>query len=156
MNSTLVFKSTYLKSTQKNQYQNHPNINNINTLTENSVKADTESKTVSYNEIIPDAIINEIVVTEKNSIEEYSNEYGTFPSAVVDNPWFSDHIHQHGDDPLGKHSSEIRGLCLMKWPSERLQNLPNFWNTKTFGIFSFFIPCYFIIFPNEWPWSMST
>ena len=43
------------------------------------------------------------MVTEKNSIEkDYSNEnYGTFPSAVVDNPWFSDHIHQNGDDPLG-------------------------------------------------------
>ena len=25
----------------------------------------------------------------------------------------------------------IRGLCLMKWPSETLQNLANFWNTKT-------------------------
>ena len=68
-----------------------------------SIKADTESKTVSYNEIIPDAILNEIVVTEKISNEEYSNEYGTFPSAVVDNPWFSDHIHQNGDDPLGMY-----------------------------------------------------
>ena len=25
----------------------------------------------------------------------------------------------------------IRGLCLMKWPIETLQNLANFWNTKT-------------------------
>ena len=54
------------------------------------------------------------MVTEKISNEEYSNEYGTFPSAVVDNPWFSDHIHQNGDDPLGMHSSEIRGLHSMK------------------------------------------
>ena len=29
------------------------------------------------------------------------------------------------------HSSEIRGLCLMKWHSVVLQNLPYFWNTKT-------------------------
>ena len=29
------------------------------------------------------------------------------------------------------HSSEIRGLCLMKLSSEMLQNLPNFWNKKT-------------------------
>ena len=28
-----------------------------------------------------------------------------------------------------RHSSEIRGLCLMKWPSEMLQNLPYFWKT---------------------------
>ena len=26
------------------------------------------------------------------------------------------------------HSSEMRGLCLMKLPSEILQNLPYFWN----------------------------
>ena len=26
----------------------------------------------------------------------------------------------------GKHSSEIRGICLMKWPDETLQNLPYF------------------------------
>ena len=25
-------------------------------------------------------------------------------------------------------SSEIRGLCLIKWPSKILQNLPHFWN----------------------------
>ena len=52
---------------------------------------------------------------------------------------------------LKLHSSEIRGLCLMKWPSERLQNLPYFWNTKTHVVFSFFISCYFIFPPNECP-----
>ena len=31
---------------------------------------------------------------------------------------------------LRYHSSEIRGLCLMKWPSEMLQNLPYFWIKK--------------------------
>ena len=41
------------------------------------------------------------------------------------------------------HSSEIRSLCFMKWPSEMLQNLP-FWNTKTHIIFSFFTLCHFI------------
>ena len=29
------------------------------------------------------------------------------------------------------HSSEIRGLCLMKLSSETLQNFPYFWNKKT-------------------------
>ena len=29
------------------------------------------------------------------------------------------------------HSSEIRGLCLKKWPTEMLQNLPYFLYTKT-------------------------
>ena len=29
------------------------------------------------------------------------------------------------------HSSEIRGLLLMKCPSKMLQNLLYFWNTKT-------------------------
>ena len=35
---------------------------------------------------------------------------------------------------LGKiiyHSSEIRGLCLIKWPNETIQNLSYFWKTKT-------------------------
>ena len=31
---------------------------------------------------------------------------------------------------VGDHSSEIRGLCLMKWPNELLQNLPYFWKSK--------------------------
>ena len=36
---------------------------------------------------------------------------------------------------VGDHSSEIRGLCLMKWPSKTLQNLPHFWNMKTRRVF---------------------
>ena len=54
------------------------------------------------------------------------------------------------------HSSEIRGLCLMKWPSEMLQNLAYFWNVKTH--FSFFIYCYFIFFLINAlvGWSMSS
>ena len=36
------------------------------------------------------------------------------------------------------HSSEIRSLCLMKWPSEMLQNLPHFWNMKIHVIFFVF------------------
>ena len=32
----------------------------------------------------------------------------------------------HCTADLGVHSSEIRGLCLMKWPSKTLQNLPYF------------------------------
>ena len=36
-----------------------------------------------------------------------------------------------------RHSSEIRGLCLMKWPSKMLQNLSYFWNTKTTWVFDF-------------------
>ena len=45
----------------------------------------------------------------------------------------------HGDDDA--HSSEIRGLCLMKLSSEELQNLPYFWNKKTqiVFVFSFFV-----------------
>ena len=39
------------------------------------------------------------------------------------------------------HSSEMRGLCLMKWPSKMLQNFPYFIYTKT--------QCCF--FPNECP-----
>ena len=38
---------------------------------------------------------------------------------------------------LHTHSSEKRGLCLMKCSSEILQNLPYFWNTKTNAFFSF-------------------
>ena len=41
------------------------------------------------------------------------------------------------------HSSEIRGLCLMEWPSETLQNLLLFLEYE--NPCSFFIfPCYFI------------
>ena len=36
------------------------------------------------------------------------------------------------------HSSEIGGLCLMKWPSEILQNLPYFMYKKTHVFFSVF------------------
>ena len=37
------------------------------------------------------------------------------------------------------HSSEIRGLCLMKCSSEMLQNLPYFWHTKSH---IFFLVCF--------------
>ena len=36
------------------------------------------------------------------------------------------------------HSSEIRGLCLMKWPSETIQNLPYFMHKKTHVVFFVF------------------
>ena len=46
------------------------------------------------------------------------------------------------------HTSEIRGLCLMKCSSsETLQNLPYFWNKTTQVFFSFFISCYFNFVP---------
>ena len=44
------------------------------------------------------------------------------------------------------HSSEIGGLCLMKWPSETPQNLPYIWNTKSnvfFFIFHFVLLYFF-------------
>ena len=50
---------------------------------------------------------------------------------------------------IAYHSSEIRGLCLMKWPCKTLQNLPYFWNTISDNTHSFFgfrfsFSCYFI------------
>ena len=47
------------------------------------------------------------------------------------------------------HSSEIRGLCLIKCPRETVENLPYFCNLKIHIVF--FIWCYFIFFPNECP-----
>ena len=41
---------------------------------------------------------------------------------------------------LRLHSSEKWGFYFMKWPSETLQNLPYFWNTK--------IPCAFFRFSH--------
>ena len=41
----------------------------------------------------------------------------------------------YDNETLYVHSSEIRGLCLMKWPREMLQNLSYFWNTKTHVVF---------------------
>ena len=40
------------------------------------------------------------------------------------------------------HSSEIQGLCLMKLPSETLQNLPYFWNMKPHMVLFFIPPIY--------------
>ena len=37
------------------------------------------------------------------------------------------------------YSSEKRGLCLMKCSSEMLQNLPYFWNMKTYIFFHFML-----------------
>ena len=50
--------------------------------------------------------------------------------------------------------SEIKGLCLMKWPSKTLQNLPYFWNMKTHVhiFFVFYFELYFItVAPYECP-----
>ena len=41
-------------------------------------------------------------------------------------------------NPIGKQSSEIGGLCLMKWPSEILQNLPYFMYKTTHVVFFVF------------------
>ena len=43
-------------------------------------------------------------------------------------------------------SSQTRGLCLMKWPSKTLQNLPYVWNMETNIVFFFifhFVLLYF-------------
>ena len=59
-------------------------------------------------------------------------------------------------DNIVVYSSEIRGLCLMKGPSEMLQSLPYFIYTKTQSFFFHFSFCtsYFIFSPNECPVSM--
>ena len=47
------------------------------------------------------------------------------------------------------HSSEIRGLCLMKLSSKTLQNLPYFWNKKTqivFFVFHFSFPAMLLFY----------
>ena len=54
---------------------------------------------------------------------------------------------------IGTHSSEIRGLCLMKCSSEMLQNLPYLWNTKTHVDFFFVFHFVLLFFPNECPMS---
>ena len=46
------------------------------------------------------------------------------------------------------HSSEIRSLCLMKWPSEMLQNLSYFWNMKTYVFFFSFCATLFFSLKN--------
>ena len=104
-----------------------------------------------------------LVRVESNKILEFSLSYfsqrAKVFSAVVENyilswflPWkyspislksFWIKVDQTQPDPV--HSSEIRGLCLMEWPSETLQNLQYFWNTKTHIVF---LLLYFL-FPNE-------
>ena len=53
--------------------------------------------------------------------------------------------------PSDLHSSKKKGLCLMKWPDETLQNLAYFIylyeNSKL--LFPFFILCYFTFPPNQ-------
>ena len=59
----------------------------------------------------------------------------------------ADYLSEHNIQPrvsLLYHSSEIRGLCLMKCSNKMLQNLPNFWNKKIQEVF--FISYYFILF----------
>jgi len=150
MNSTLVFKSTHLKSPKhqnngNSRYKKH-NPNLILNTEHTSVKADSESKTVSYNEIIPDAILNEDinVVTEKNYIEkDYSNEnYGTFPSAVVDNPWFSDHIHQNGDDPLELNPEDFQYETIEKCKFRTFNNVSIFSRAEFIHEYIDFRHCY--------------
>ena len=60
---------------------------------------------------------------------------------------------------MWRHSSEIRCFCLMKWPSETLQNLPYFIYMKTqscFFHFSFHVTLFFSPYECPGPWSMST
>ena len=50
------------------------------------------------------------------------------------------------------NSLEIIGLCLMNWRSEKLQNLPYFWNTKTYiiyFIFHFIMLLHFNVMTNK-------
>ena len=55
--------------------------------------------------------------------------------------------HSQTTIPNTYHSSEIRGLCLMKWPSETLQNLTYF----VYVAFSVFKFMQLYLFPNECP-----
>ena len=48
---------------------------------------------------------------------------------------------------VNTHSSEIRGLYLMKRASKMLQNLPYLWNTKTYVVFFNFSFLLLYIFP---------
>ena len=61
--------------------------------------ASIDAKTVSYNEVPPDSVINEDLLSAS---DEESSTNGaqevTFP--ILDNPWFSEHDHDQSD-PLG-------------------------------------------------------
>ena len=46
-----------------------------------------------------------------------------------------------------EHSSEVRGLCLTKCPSEMLQNMPYFIYTKTQSCVFHFLFCATLFFP---------
>ena len=94
--TSLVFKPNHTSPHSLNDIKN----NIVNTLK----LEDTETKTVSYNEILPD--INEInenhdeineIITEATS-ENINDEIRTFPP--IENPWFSGHDHDSGSDPL--------------------------------------------------------
>ena len=67
------------------------------------------------------------------AIEIYKADYGDVYCVVAD------------------HSSEIGSLCLMKWPSQTLQSLPYFWNTKSHVDFHFSFHATLFFFPNECP-----
>ena len=55
---------------------------------------------------------------------------------------------------MGVHSSEIGGLCLMKWPSEILQNLPYFMYKNTHVVFFVFQFVQLYTFTYWMPWSL--
>ena len=67
------------------------------------------------------------------AIEIYKADYGDVYCVVAD------------------HSSEIGGLCLMKWPSQTLQSLPYFWNTKSHVDFHFSFHATLFFSPNKCP-----
>ena len=58
-------------------------------------------------------------------------------------------LHSKYKDLHTHHSSEVRGLCLMKCSTETLENLPYFWNTKTHIVFPHFLFCATLLFTNE-------
>ena len=79
-------------------------------------------------------------------IKVFKPEAGIFPNSLhkilfmvqSEEYWRTDGMYY-----LFAHSSETKGLCLMKWPSEMLKNFLYFWNMKTHEVFSFFTTLFF-------------
>ena len=66
--------------------------------------ASSMDKTVSYNEVPPESLINDEVINEPST----TTKEEVFP--ILDNPWFSQHDHGHNgaaNDPLGLSSEDF-------------------------------------------------
>ena len=89
-------------------------------------------------QILPLKVYEDDLQSQNQTMTETMNELFFDPTVNIKyalNWWFkkvTPHTHNKSIDFWQlRHTSEIRGLCLMTCHYKKLQNLPSLWNTKT-------------------------